>query len=327
LGSGKRLTSSSRDTSDGAATYVLTMTKAFAVVAVAVLAAGAAGWQKRAPMPSPRSEVAAAPFQGAVAILGGFSPGRVSKRADLYLPKRNRWRALPDLPVAANHAMAASAGGKLYVVGGYATAQNPFLRTTLEFDGRRWRRLAPLPQGRAAGGAGIVDGKLYVVGGVAPTGLAETAFVLDLQSGAWSAIRGPSPREHLSAFAHGGKLYVLGGRLGGVDSNLDTFEAYSSATGRWETLPPEPEPRGGAGLALADGLLVSVGGEGPDATTIGKVYGYDLAGGVWRRLPDLPTPRHGLAVVGIRGKVYAIGGSPVADLGFSTANEALDPVP
>ncbi len=88
-----------------------------------------------------------------------------------------------------------------------------------------------------------------------------------------------------------------------------------------------PEPRGGAGLAFADGLLVSVGGEGPNAATFEKVYGYDLAGGAWRRLSDLPTPRHGLAVVGIRGKVYAIGGSPIADLGYSTANEALDPVP
>ena len=302
------------------------MAKALVLIVVAALASGAAGWQKRAPMPSPRSEVAAAPFQGAVALLGGFSPGRTSKRADLYLPKRNRWRALPDLPVASNHAMAASAGGKLYVVGGYGGTQ-PFLRTTLVFDGKRWRRLAPMPQGRGAGAAAIVDGKLYVVGGVTPTGLAETAFVLDLETGTWSTMAGPSPREHLAAIATGGRMYVLGGRLGGVDSNLATFEAYTPATGRWETLPAIPEARGGAGLALADGLLVSVGGEGPDNTTFGTVYGYDLAAGSWRKLPDLPTPRHGLAVVGIKGKVYAIGGSPIADLGFSTANEVLDPVP
>ncbi len=181
------------------------MTKALALIAVGVIALGAAGWQKRAPMPSPRSEVAAAPFRGGVAVVGGFSPGRISKRADLYLPKRNRWRALPDMPLASDHAMAVSAGGKLYVVGGYARAQNPFLRTTLEFDGKRWRRLAPLPQGRGAGAAAIVDGKLYVVGGVAPTGLAEMAFVLDLETGSWSTLPGPTPREHLAAIAHGGK--------------------------------------------------------------------------------------------------------------------------
>ena len=49
------------------------------------------------------------------------------------------------------------------------------------------------------------------------------------------------------------------------------------------------------------------------------------AAGAWGRLPDLPTPRHGMAVAAVRGKVYAIGGSPIADLGFSSANEFLDP--
>ena len=300
------------------------MSKALLLVVAVALASGTAGWQKGAPMPSPRSEVAAAPFRGGVAIVGGFSPGRSSKRADLYLPGRNRWRALPDVPVAANHSMAASAAGKLYVVGGYGMTV-PFLRAAHVYDGKRWRMLKPMPQGRAAGGAAIVEGKLYVVGGVAPTGLAETAFVLDLGTGTWSTIPGPTPREHLAVVAAGGRLYALAGRLGGVDSNLGTFEAYSPAEGRWETLAAVPEPRGGAGLAVAGGLLVSVGGEGPDNTTIGSVFAFDLAAGSWSRLPDLPTPRHGLAVVGIREKVYAIGGSPIADLGFSTANEYLDP--
>jgi hypothetical protein len=184
-----------------------------------------------------------------------------------------------------------------------------------------------MPEGRGAAAAAILDGKLYVVGGVSPTGFAETALVLDLATGAWSVMPGPSPREHLAAAAAGGRLYVLAGRLGGVDSNLTTFEAYDPATGRWETLPPIPEARGGFGLAYVDGLLVAVGGEGPDNSTIGSVYGYDVAGGAWRRLPDLPTPRHGLAVAAAAGRVYAIGGSPIADLGFSRANEYLDPAP
>jgi hypothetical protein len=72
-------------------------------------------------------------------------------------------------------------------------------------------------------------------------------------------------------------------------------------------------------------MLVSVGGEGPDNATIGSVFGYELATGTWRRLPDLPTPRHGMAVAAVNGKVYAIGGSPIGDLGYSTANEFIDP--
>jgi hypothetical protein len=287
-------------------------------------ASGAGGWQKGAAMSSPRSEVAAAPFRGGIAVVGGFSPGRVSKRAEVYQPARRRWRSLPDLPIATNHAAAASAGGKLYVVGGYGSPRL-WVRAAFVFDGKRWRKLAPMPGPRGAAAAAVAGGKLYVLGGVTPRGLAETAYVLDLATGEWSTIPGPTPREHLAAASAGGRVYALAGRLGGVDANLGTFEAYAPEEGRWLPLEPVPEPRSGTGLALAAGMLVSVGGEGPDNATIGSVYGYELATGEWRRLPDLPTPRHGLAVAAVGGKVYAIGGSPVADLGYSTANEFLDP--
>ena len=38
-----------------------------------------------------------------------------------------------------------------------------------------------------------------------------------------------------------------------------------------------PDPRSGTGLVAVGGLLVSVGGEGPDLATIGSVFAYDLA--------------------------------------------------
>ena len=180
--------------------------------------------------------------------------------------------------------MAAASGGKLYVVGGYGDARDLAPATRTSTDGKRWRNLAPMPTARAAGGAAIVGGKLYVIGGVAPKELARQAFALDLASGKWSTIAGPTPREHLAVTAAGGRVYALAGRLGGDDANLMTFEAYTPATGTWESLPPVPEPRGGTGAAVAGGLIVSVGGEEPEGT-IHSVYGYDLATGQWRRLP------------------------------------------
>ena len=274
-------------------------------------------------MPSPRSEVAAAQFRGGVAVVAGFSPGRSSSRVDLYLPKTNRWRQLPNLPVATNHAAAAAAGGKLYVVSGYGGPRG-FLRAAFVLEGKRWRKLRPMPGPRGAAAAAISDGKLYVVGGVTPFGFAESALVLDLQTERWSKIPGPRPREHLAAAAAGGRIYALAGHLGGLDANLGVFEWYSPEEGRWTALPPVPEARSGTGLAHVGGTLVSVGGEAPDARTIETVFGFDLANGRWSRLPDLPTPRHGMAVAAVGTRVYAIGGSPVADLGFSTANEYLE---
>jgi N-acetylneuraminic acid mutarotase len=291
-------------------------------VAALVIALGGAAWQLHEPLPVPRTEVAAAPFRGDIAVVGGYlADGTSTDDVDLYDPATDDWSRLPDLPVGVNHAAAASAGGKLYVVGGYG-GPGVRLRSAYVFDGDRWRSLAPMPGERGAAGAAIVGRKLYVVGGVGPNGLAHRAFALDLRTGRWASIPGPTPREHLAATAAGGKVYAVAGRLAGDDTNLRAFESYSPVTNRWTRLTPVPDPRGGTGTAFAKGLIVSVGGEEPQGT-IGSVYGYNVATRRWRRLADLPTPRHGVGVAAVAGRVYVIGGGIEPGLSVSGANESL----
>lgn len=284
----------------------------------------AAEWRDAAPMTRPRSEVASTAYRGGIAVVGGFRWfGSLSNKVEVYTPAANRWRQLPSLPLEAHHAAAASLGQQLYVVGGYGQAPRSFVRTAFAYDGRRWRLLRRMPGARAAAGAAIVDRKLYVVGGVTPRGLADKMLVLDLATGRWSYAPGPTPREHLGVATANGRIYAVGGRLGGTGSNLGFFEVFDPATGEWTSLQPVPEARSGTGLALAGGTLVSVGGEDTEKT-LGSVFGYDLEEGRWRELADLPTPRHGMAVTAVGSRIYAIGGSPVADLGFSTKNEYID---
>jgi N-acetylneuraminic acid mutarotase len=180
-----------------------------------------------------------------------------------------------------------------------------------------------MPEPRAAGGAAVVGGRLYIVGGVGATGLARRAFALDLRRGRWSAVAAPTPREHLAVTAAGGRIYALGGRKAGYDTNVAIFESWSPGAKRWRRLPDVPGARGGTGAAVAAGSLVSVGGEEP-AGTIASVYAWSLAHGGWRRLPDLPTPRHGLGVVTLGSRVYAVAGGPSPGLTVSGANEYLD---
>ena len=295
-----------------------------AIVAAVLVIAGGSAWRPHAPLPVPRTEVAAASFRGGIAVVGGYlANGDSTSRVDLYRPASDSWVGLPDLPVAVHHAMAASAGGNLYVVGGYGHDARR-LRSAFTFEGDRWRGLRPMPAARAAGGAAVVGGKLYVIGGVGPRSLARVAFVLDLESGSWTEMPGPSPREHLAVAAARGKVFALAGRHAGFDSNVRTFESYSPASRRWTRLASVPEARGGTGAAAAGRLLVSVGGEEP-AGTIRSVYGYDLERRRWRRLPDLPTPRHGLGVAALGGRVYAVGGGTSPGLTVSGANESLLP--
>jgi Kelch motif len=85
-----------------------------------LLLAAALAWATAAPMPEPRTEVAAAVVRGEIAVVGGLTAGGApSPRVDLYSPAADRWSRLPDLPAAVHHPLAASDGQRLYVVGGY----------------------------------------------------------------------------------------------------------------------------------------------------------------------------------------------------------------
>ena len=154
------------------------------VWAVPLAAAAPAPWQSHAPLPEPRTEVAAGVARGELVVVGGFTAdGGNSARSDAYSIARNAWRRLPDLPVAVDHAASASAGGNVYVVGGYGGDRNPLKTAFVLGKDETWQRLPALPDARAAAAAAIAGGKLYVLGGIdGRRGLARVAFALDLKS-------------------------------------------------------------------------------------------------------------------------------------------------
>jgi N-acetylneuraminic acid mutarotase len=287
--------------------------------------AEAAAWQAGAPIRLARTEVAAAVVAGEIVVIGGLlQDGSSSSRVDAYSLGTGSWHRLPDLPVGVNHAAAASDGRRLYVLGGYGgpIGGATLLRSAFVLQRGQWRPLPDLPEARAAAGAAIVRGRIYVVGGVGPQGLATGGLAYSLRSGRWSAVPGPTPREHLAVTAVGGRVYALGGRLAGLDTNQGLLESYAPRARRWRSLPPVPQPRSGTGAAALHGQIVSVGGEALDGTIAG-VYTFNVARRRWRQLADLPTPRHGLGVVAANGRIYAIAGGPRPGLFVSDANESL----
>jgi N-acetylneuraminic acid mutarotase len=270
--------------------------------------------------------VAAALAGGEIYVVGGFtSGGENSPRVDAYSPARNSWHQVADLPVAVDHAMAAGYRGRLYVAGGYGSDRSR-LTTLFSFTGGAWTRLPPMPEERAAAGAAIVKGKLYVVGGIgSPTlgqrsDLAKKALVYDIARRRWSAIPGPTPREHLGVTALNGRIYAVGGRTAGADTNLAVVEVYVPGAQKWKRLPRIPAKRGGTGAAGAGRWIVSAGGE-TATVTIRTVYRYDVRRRRWSRLPNLPTARHGLGVVAFGEKVFVLAGGTRPGLSVSSANE------
>ena len=300
-----------------------------AALLVAAIVAGPAGaaprqWDARAPMPLPRTEVAAAAVGNEIVVVGGFTiDGGASPRADAYSPVRDTWRRLPDLPVGRHHAMAVGVGGKAYVLGGY-NGTGATLRTAFVLENGAWRALPRMPFPRAAAGVGVSGRRIVVAGGIGEARrLARTALVYDLRSRRWSSAPGPTPREHLGVTSFAGTIYAIAGRTAGLDTNLLHFESWRPGQSRWQRLQPIPDSRGGTGAAALRGQVVSAGGEEPDGT-IREVLAYRIAEKRWVRLADLPTPRHGVGVAALGGRVYVIGGGPEPGLTVSSANESID---
>jgi hypothetical protein len=183
-----------------------------------------------------------------------------------------------------------------------------------------------MPEPRAAGGAALVRNRIYVVGGVTGPGpgrLARRSLHLDLRTLRWSGFGAlPRPREHLGVASLGGKVYAVGGRTAGLDTNLAAADVYDPIARSWARLPDAPTRRGGNGAGVADRLIVAAGGEGPDGT-IREVDAYDPADGAWRRLPRSPVGRHGVGVVGVGRTVYQAMGGPTPGLSVSDTLYAL----
>jgi hypothetical protein len=303
-----------------------------AVVGTLLLPAAAAAatptprWQRAAPMPVARTEVAAASLGSAIVVTGGYlADGSTSGRVDLYDPGARRWERLPDLPLPVNHAAAAGPyRSTAYVVGGYTALRQPSRDVVTVTRDAVERLRAPAPEPRAAAGAAILRGRLYVVGGVAAQGLAREMLVLDLARTRWSTAPGPTQSEHLAVTTDGRRLYAVGGRTRGYDTNLRVVESWAPGERRWRREKPLPQARGGTAAAVVGRWLVSVGGEAPTGT-LPRVYAFNLRTRTWRRLPDLPTPRHGLGAVTHGGRVYALAGGPRPGLFVSGANEVLTP--
>jgi N-acetylneuraminic acid mutarotase len=138
-----------------------------------------------------------------------------------------------------------------------------------------------------------------------------------------------TPREHLTAAAVGGRIYVIGGRQN-VVQNVNTAEMYNPATNTWAPpLTVMPTARGGLASGVLNGRVHVVGGE--DLSAGGGTYpqheAYDVVANWW--VPSLPmlTPRHGLLAQAVDGKLYVIGGGPTPNLSVSSLVEIFEPKP
>lgn len=287
----------------------------------------AAEWRLLDDAPFARLEMGVASHQGRIWLAGGLAPlGDALADVDVLDPISGTWSQGPPLPAAVHHAALVSDGERLVLIGGYlgsAFNRPTDIVLTLAEGDDTWREGVALPAPRAAGAAAWDGSRIVYAGGVGGAGGDVRTDVYALGAEAWEPIgQMAGPREHLAAASDGnGRTWLLGGRVGGLDSNLATVELVEG--GAITEQSELPTARGGVAAFFAPGIGACLtGGEAPDrAYAVVECIASD---GTVTTLADLIEPHHGHGVAVVDGTAYVMLGGPEPLLTADTTVEALD---
>ena len=296
-------------------------------------------WRTVAPMPTKRTEVAAAALDGKIYVVGGFEKPNlgnvlnftITRSVEMYDPVTDRWTSKAPMPVGLHHVGIGVVDGRLYVIGGYSrsglSVWNP-VATVYTYDPATdsWTERAPMPTPRGALSVTEYDGKLYAIGGYDRKINNAQVEVYDPARNVWTTAASlPTPRDHLATATVSGKIYAIGGRLDGDYSrNLAVVERYDPDSDRWRRVADLPTARSGITAAVVEGRIYVFGGEGPTGT-FGENEAYDPARDTWYHMAPMPTARHGLGSTVVQGRIYVISGGPTPGGSFSDLNEVFTP--
>ncbi len=231
------------------------------------------------------------------------------------------------MPTARYTPGSAVVDGKIYVIGG-CTVGDWLTSIVEEYDpaADTWAPRVDVPTETHVIGAAAVDGIIYVIGGWvvdAPPGLRDSRTVLAYdpavekwtKADKWTRKTDmPTRRCRLTTSVVDGKIYAIGGKLGG--DSVSAVEVYDPVTDKWTRKADMPTARMAHAACVIDGrIYVSGGYSGWGATatpTMSIVEVYDPATDTWTRVSDMPWPREGHTASAVDGKMYIIGGRDYA---------------
>ena len=297
-------------------------------------------WTKLAAFPEPAEELLGAAAGGKMYVFCGLAPGwKPIGMVYEYDPVSDKWTKKKPMPLLSHHLAFTEYRGKIYAFGGFvypssAPAAWVPIDNAWEYDPATdsWKALAPMPTKRGSPVAVVAGDKIYVIGGATlPSGSKETAVhparphisvatveEYDPAANAWRARTSmPTPRNHATAGAVNGKIYVIGGRTGTAfissgSSNIDVVEEYDPISDTWGSARARmPSARSAMASGVYEGRIYVTGGEGQDAQrmyTFRALEAYDPAGNTWTVLPSMPVSRHGLAGAVVGNRLHMVSG-------------------
>jgi adhesin/invasin len=198
-------------------------------------------WITKAPMPTPRAELAVAVANGILYAIGGAGeptpcdsePWRLCSHmlgtVEAYDPATDTWTARTSMPTPRIIFGAAAANGIVYAVGGQGSG-NSWLQTLEAYDPATdtWTTRAPMPTGRFGLGVGVIDGILYAVGGEVFNAATTVNEAYNPVTDRWSTkVPMLEWRRFFGAAVLNGRFYAVGGSSSAASNwRLDLVDAY-----------------------------------------------------------------------------------------------------
>ena len=289
--------------------------------------AGGSRWNQLAQMPTARSRLAAALYEGQIYAIAGETLYGVGGMVEIYTIEDDSWARGTDKPTPVANVSAVVLGDEIYVPGG--SLSSGAISDQLEiYDPRAdaWHAGHPLPQAVCGYALVAYDGQMYLFGGLRDSIYTGESFRYDPGQDQWTALAAmPTSRAFAGAGVIGDRIYVVGGYDG--DAELATCQMYDPQVDRWQTCPSMQTPRAGLGAVTIGDNLYVVGG-GWENYLVENEYFTPLASnpaeGTWQRYPSpfLQEWRN-LSVVGDQGTLYAVGGWSGAGLNVAQSYEAV----
>jgi N-acetylneuraminic acid mutarotase len=221
-------------------------------------------WSKRAPMPTPRSDIALVAANGCLYAIGGRSgpDGKVQRLnvVERYDPARDEWFTMSPMPTARNAHAAAEYNGKIYVIGGDDGPPNgSHAIATVEVYNPAtdsWARAADMPAPKHAMCAICLNGSIFVF-----SGENGNVWKYDPDTDTWETLMPEVPLvfRYCAAATTGGKIFLAGGFAPSAGFWPAAF-TYDPVANSYRRLPAMPTSRAYLAGAAAEGKFFAIGG-------------------------------------------------------------------
>ena len=227
-------------------------------------------------------QINATELNGRIWVAGGLTPSvEPTASTQFYDPVINSWEQGPPLPEPMHHAMLVNYNNQLAVIGGFRSRDSDMLAVT-----------------------------------------SPRMLLLDNNTNKW--VDGPPlhhPRAAGGAAVVGGKIVVVGGRVGNPAQLVTQTEVYDGTA--WRDAADIPAPGDHLAVTADSNYLYAVGGRKFSAgSNVDDVQRYDPKADRWTTLPRTPQTVSGAGAAIVDGQLIVAGGEGVTSV--STTVQALD---